>query len=117
MNQVAKERRKHPRQLLDRPIKICLAEGGHYLAGRTKDVSPFGALVELDHPNLLPLGREVKVAVAWNNQAMVSTGSMIAAQIVRNLGHGGRQVVALRFEQPQSLRLNSDESADHFRAA
>lgn len=117
MEATSTDRRQFSRWLLDRPVKICLAKGGHYLPGKTRDVSAGGALLELDYPTLLPLGRTVKIAVAWEKEALVTSSAMIEATVVRNLGHGGRQVIALQFDEPIEVSGTDAAAFEQFRAA
>jgi nitrous oxidase accessory protein NosD len=98
------DRRREGRFALDRPVKVQCLETGRYLAGRTINVSPGGALVEVAHPSLLVPGQRVKLGVSWvRQQAVLAARDMAEATVVRSLGLGPRQSVAVCFDQRQEL--------------
>ena len=80
------DRRNSPRQLLDRPVKLRCEQTGRYLAGRTRDASPAGALIEVDHPSLLVAGQRVSVGIAWSSrQMLLADADLVDATVVRSL--------------------------------
>ena len=63
----------------------CEQTAGKYIPGTTQDVSDGGALLMLEHPRLLV------------------SEEFVEATIVRSLGHGDTQHVAVRYARPQRL--------------
>jgi hypothetical protein len=98
------ERRRDARLALQRPVKIQCAQTGRYLAGRTRDLSAGGALLEVDHPSLLVAGQRLRVGVGWTSQQMLLRQDDLAqATVVRSLALGATQTVAVCFDQRQQL--------------
>ena len=85
---------------------------GKYLVGRTQNLSAAGALVVVDRPSLLVGGQRLQAAIAWNsNQAVIGSRDMFTTTVVRSLGLGRTQHVALQFDHPQPLNLTSTAAA------
>ncbi|MEX0775293.1 MAG: PilZ domain-containing protein [Phycisphaeraceae bacterium] len=102
------DRRKEPRTALSRPVKVRLCDTGRYLTGRTTNLSPGGALLEVDTPSLLVPGQRIALGVAWTDQqTLLHRDELIDATVLRSLGLGGRQNVAIYFEQRQQLALSA----------
>lgn len=102
------ERRRSARHPLARPAKVRCLQTGRYLAARTQNVSSNGALLEIDHPSLLVSGQQVSVAVAWSRRdAVLKRDDMYQATVVRSLGLGGRQHVAVVFAGDIPLALSA----------
>lgn len=98
------DRRQNVRHLLDRPVKLRCKQTGRYLAGRTRDASSTGALIEIDHPSLLVTGQCVSVGIAWSSrQVLLTNTDLVDATVVRSLALTGTQHVAVQFSQPQAL--------------
>jgi hypothetical protein len=92
------ERRRDARLEVTRPVKLQCPETGRYWAGRTCNVSPGGAMVEVAHPSLLVPGQAVKLGVAWTNrQTLLNANDLVDATVVRSLGEGAVQYVAVSF--------------------
>ena len=95
-----KERRRDPRVQVLRPVKTRCAESGKFYAGRMRNVSAGGALLEIDHPSLMVPGQPIRLGVAWaDRQVVLDAGDMIDATVVRSLGRGPTQHVAVQFAQ------------------
>lgn len=100
------ERRRDTRISMDRPVKVQCVMTGRYLPGVTCNVSATGAMLQLNHASLLVQGQRLRVGFAWNDhQAIIQNAQMTDAVVVRSLGIGGRQHVALCFDQRQELEL------------
>lgn len=100
------DRRRDARISMDRPVKVQCVMTGRYLAGATCNVSATGALLQINNASLLVQGQRLRVGFAWNNQmALISNDQMTEAVVVRSLGLGGTQHVALSFDQRQQLDL------------
>ena len=99
------DRRREARTRLIRPVKVrCDQSGARYLAGTTQNVSPDGAMLQLNYPSRLALGQRVRIAIARHrSQSLLNAHEMMDATIVRSLGHGRTQHVAIQFRQAQSL--------------
>ncbi len=80
----------------------CEQTAGKYIPGTTHDVSDGGALLMLDHPRLLTTGQKVQIGI-FNDPArgMLIAEEFVEATIVRSLGHGETQHVAVRYAHPQ----------------
>ena len=100
------ERRRHQRLDLDRPVKLQCEMTGKYLAGRTTDVSPDGVQIELAQSSMLVPGQRVRFGIAWTGrQTVLASDDLTPATVVRCLGLGRRQCVALQFDKTQELQL------------
>ena len=98
------ERRREARREVSQPVKVQCLETGRYLTGRTRNLSAGGALLEVLHPSLLVPGQRLRVGVARNDrQALLTSSEMAEATVVRSLGLGGTQSVAVSFAHPQEL--------------
>lgn len=96
------DRRRHPRAPAEIACKIRRDARALFTPGRTTNVSPGGAAVELLGPRRAEVGE--RVAVAFEHAACPVTRSvhMITATIVRaEPSLGGVQRVALAFDTPQ----------------
>jgi len=101
------ERRRHPRVEVHRPAKLFCGITGRYLGARTCNVSEGGVLLEVNHPSLLVAGQQVRVGIAWNNGALLNADDMSAATVVRSLGLGEAQTVAVKFSRKQQLQATA----------
>jgi len=97
------ERRRDPRISASHAVKIkCDQSAGHFIPGQTHNVSDGGAMLMLEHPRLLTRGQKIQVGIAHNpTQGMLTADDFVEATIVRSLGHGEMQHVAIRYERPQ----------------
>ncbi|MEZ6189949.1 MAG: PilZ domain-containing protein [Phycisphaerales bacterium] len=97
------ERRRDPRIPANHPVKLkCEQTAGKYIPGTTQDVSDGGAMLTLQHPRLLTTGQKVQIGIVNNPmRGMLMTEDFIEATIVRSLGHGDTQHVAVRYARPQ----------------
>ena len=92
------ERRRDPRLDVTRPVKLHCPDTGRYWAGRTCNLSPGGAMVEVAHPSLLVPGQAVQLGVAWTSrQTLLNANDLVDATVVRSLGDGAVQYVAVSF--------------------
>jgi hypothetical protein len=98
------DRRRDPRLEVRRPVKVHCLETGRYLAGTTCNLSPTGAMVEVAHPSLLVPGQRVRVGIAWTTrQTVLNNDDLVDATVVRSLGEGAAQFLAVRFAQRLQL--------------
>lgn len=97
------ERRRDPRISTHRPVKVkCEQTVGKYIAGTTDNISDGGAMLMLDYPRLLTKGQKIQIGIAaYPTTGMLLAEEFIEATIVRSLGHGETQHVAVRYERPQ----------------
>jgi hypothetical protein len=99
-----RERRRHNRNDMCKPAKVYCVETGRYLSGRTSNWSAGGVLVQVDHPSLLVAGQQVRVGIAWDaRRPVLGSADLVSGTVVRSLGLGGQQNVAVRFVQAQPL--------------
>lgn len=102
------ERRRDARTELDRPVKVQCQHTGKYMTGYTRNLSPSGALVQIDHPSLMVPGQRIKVGVAHTRQNVIlKQQEMSPATVVRSMGLGGTQTVALQFDRKQELAASA----------
>ncbi len=98
------ERRVDARTMLKRPIKVRCGTTGRSFGGQTVNLSASGALLEIDHPVRLVAGQPIRVGIAWTRRDVVlEAANLMEARVVRNLGIGGVQKVAVEFAQRQEL--------------
>ena len=99
------ERRTRVRLTLLRPCKVYVPRLGRYLHGSTWNLSPSGALLELDRPVPLEPGDRLFVGVAIKRrQPIFASGDMMGAGILRVLPTDNDSIaVAIHFdrEDPQ----------------
>lgn len=97
------ERRRDPRIPANHPVKLkCEQTAGKYIPGTTQDVSDGGAMLTLQHPRLLTTGQKVQIGIVSSPmRGMLMTEDFVEATIVRSLGHGDTQHVAVRYARPQ----------------
>jgi len=95
------DRRAEPRRALRRPVKLRPEHSAaRYLAGRTQNVSPGGALIELDHAAALHRGDTVRLAIDTQPQAaLLHADRMVQATVLRR----DDQHVAVRFAERQAV--------------
>lgn len=95
------ERRRDPRYALERPVKLqCDQTGARYLPGQMVNISSGGALLTVDHPKHLQMGQEIRLAIASSmHQALLEADDAVTGVVIRCLGCGETQHVAVRFHQ------------------
>jgi len=102
------ERRRDNRILMDRPVKVQCEMTGKYLSAQMQNISATGMLMEIQHPSLLVQGQRLRVGIAWNDQsAILASNNMLQAVVVRSAGLGGRQHVAVHFDERLSLEMKA----------
>ncbi len=94
------DRRKFERLSVNRGVKLRCELTGRYLTGQTVDLSAGGAMIEVAHPSLLVPGQRVRFA-SEPAQPVIRSDDMLEATVVRCLGIGRRQRVAVQFDQTQ----------------
>ncbi len=86
-------------------MKLLAVDTGRFLSAKAQNISSTGMLLTVNNPSLLVPGQRVQVAVAWSSgQVVVRRQDMTEATVLRSLGHGGSQSVAVQFEQPMELQ-------------
>jgi hypothetical protein len=99
-----KERRHDARLVAARPVRVECPQTGRRFSGRTRDVSAGGALLEVDHPCLLVPGQPLRLGIAWTaRQTVLRREDLLEAVVVRSLGNGPKQTVAISFSQRLQL--------------
>jgi hypothetical protein len=93
-----KERRHDARLAVARPVRVECPQTGRRFSGRTRDVSASGAMLEVDHPCLLVPGQPLRLGIAWTaRQTVLRREDLLDAVVVRSLGKGPMQTVAISF--------------------
>lgn len=91
---------------LTRPVKVQCLITGRYVAGNTENVSAGGALLVVNHPSVMVPGQRVRVGIADHPRAALLTQESFSdATVIRSLGMGGSQRLAIQFDQPQALAI------------
>ncbi len=99
-----RDRRRHVRMPLERPVKVRSGVTGRYIAGRTVDISDGGCLLRLEGFHHLAAGQSVRVGIAYRpGQSLLLADDMLEGTVVRRLGHGDTQHVAITFENANTL--------------
>jgi len=98
-----RERRRHPRLPLRRPVKLRVDGTGQFLSGDSVDVSAGGARVRLTRRAPLAPGQAVALVVAEPGEAVVASGRLAAAVVRRAENAGDGAEVAVQFLEPQAL--------------
>ena len=102
---LGEDRRDHPRTPLERPCKLRPVGGVRFATGLTRDVSPAGALVEVEATRPIHAGDTIELLVAWTAGGLVRREDTISARVVRSEGSSERQRVALSFADEGVARL------------
>ena len=99
------ERRRDRRYVLDRPVKFqCDQAGTRYLTGHTVNISAGGAMLTVEHPQHIQLGQEVKLSIASiAHQPLLEADDALTGTVIRCLGCGDTQHLAIRFHKPQRI--------------
>lgn len=103
------DRRQFPRADLNRPCKIFLPAAARFLAGRTRNLSAGGALVEIDGPRDLKPGDTLELGIAWSNRALLPADALIEAKVVRHVASlilpdgTTRRTIGVRFDHTSAL--------------
>ena len=102
------ERRHTARRPVSRPTKLRCTQTGKYMAGRTRNVSASGAMLEVFLPSMLITGQRLEIGIAWqHHQALLGADELTKATVVRSLGMGGIQHVAIQFDEPMALAASA----------
>ena len=98
------DRRRAARVKVCRPVKLQCTATGKYYRGRTKDLSIDGVWLEADHPSGFAVGQTVRVGIAWSDRhSVLNASGMPHGTVVRCLGLGAQQHLAVHFQHPQVL--------------
>jgi len=99
------ERRRDRRYALTRPVKLqCDQMGVKFLPGAMVNISAGGAMLTVDYTQRLQLGQEVRLAIASvAHQALLTADEALNGTVIRSLGCGGTQHVAIRFHKPHQI--------------
>jgi c-di-GMP-binding flagellar brake protein YcgR len=101
---LSRDRRRHLRVPCEKSVKLRCGVTGKYLAGESVDLSDGGCLLRLDAHVRVEPGRPVRVGIAHRRTAgLIRADDMIEGTIVRRLGHGGMQHVAVSFQNVSAL--------------
>jgi PilZ domain len=97
------DRRRHPRQILQRPCKVFDPRGRRYLNAQTSDISGGGALIDL--PRLIDLrpGDKVYLGIALKRRdQFLRADEMLESHVVRAVQTvDDHTALAVEFRMPQ----------------
>jgi hypothetical protein len=100
---VCTERRRFERVPCARPCKVLHPASMRYMAARTLDFSPGGALLELSQHRPLRSGDRVDVMIDWDQRGVVGRETTREAVVVRTgEPEGLRQRVGVAFLAEQA---------------
>lgn len=100
------ERRRHERWEIKRSCKVLHSPTLRYMAAKTRDFCPGGAMLELSQHRQLAIGDRVDVLVDWDETGIVSKQAMVAATVVRaGEREGLRQRIGIAFDHEQAITL------------
>jgi c-di-GMP-binding flagellar brake protein YcgR len=99
----AHERRRFARQLIRQPVKVQCQLTGRYLGGQTEDLSAGGVRMWLSCPSLLVPGQRVKIAIDSAQRGLLQAADMVDATVVRSLGDGTGQHLAVHFDHTLAM--------------
>ena len=98
------ERRRYARLSLERPVKVRCLTTGRYFAGNTQNLSSGGALIHVEHPSVMISGQRIRVGIAQNpRQVLLTDQDFSDATVIRALGMGDSQQLAVQFDHLQQL--------------
>lgn len=102
------DRRRHVRELVDRPCKLFHRPSLRFWAGRTTDLSDGGALLSFESPRAPEPGDAIDVVIAWSDRPVLPGDSLVRSEVVRvGDAKGDRHQVAVRFDRPLSARARA----------
>lgn len=90
-----RDRRQHTRHPLERPAKIFCPATGRFLAGRTRNISAGGVLIEVDVTESIGAGDEIQLTIAFGDRFIVPMSELVPASIVRTSAADDASSVAL----------------------
>ncbi len=92
------ERRRDPRVVVDRVVRVRVPMTGRFMVGHTVDVGPRGALVRLGRTERLAAGQRVRVGLADGPGQPISSHDMLSGTVIRSGLTQGHAEVAVRFD-------------------
>lgn len=101
------DRRAYPRTLCHRPVKLQTGAGGRYFAGRTRDLSAGGALIQLTSPARVIAGDHLRIGFAADNQPLVASTDLVSAVVVRAFDADSGRYLAVSFSQSQPALVST----------
>ncbi|MCZ6835983.1 MAG: PilZ domain-containing protein [Planctomycetota bacterium] len=104
------DRRRHPRNELERPCRIADPRTGKFLHGTTCNYSRSGVLIRIHRSCAFTLGETLSIGIAFDErQGFMQARDMMEAKIIRALGTpNGETMVALEYTQAQIPLQDSD---------
>ena len=107
MSPIRADRRVEPRTEVKCPCKVFDQRTGKYIAGSTWNVSPSGALVQVDRPLKVAPGDRLYVGIAFKRrQGMLFHAEMTEAVVVRSVLTADEHLaVAVRLLEPMSVEI------------
>lgn len=98
------ERRRFYRLSVSRPLKLQCQQTGRYHAGRSRNISDGGMLVEIANPNLLVSGQRIRVSRPVESvHGLIQGEQLLWATVVRSTALDRGQLVGLCFDEVQSM--------------
>ncbi len=111
------ERRVFPRFDISRPCKVYHPASGRFIAGRTRNLSAGGALVEIDTPRDFTPGDTLELAIAWTRRAVLPADALVEAKVVRTVASLAlpdgtvRRILGIAFAQAEPIARELVEAA------
>lgn len=113
----APDRRGFPRFEVSRPCKAFHPATGRFIAGRTRNLSAAGAMIDLDSPRELGEGERIELAIAWSRRAVLPADALVEATVVRTIATirlpdgTVRRTLGVRFAKAEEIARELLEAA------
>ncbi len=106
LTEASAERRRFPREPLDRSAKLFHTPSLRYAQAQTLDLSGGGVLIEARLVRAVFPGDPVRIAIDWLGEGVVGGGEMIEARVIRAEAEAdGVRRIALAFNEPIAERV------------
>lgn len=104
-----RDRRKHERHPLERPAKLFCPDSGRFLAGRTRNISAGGVLVEVDGCDPLQSGDEVLMTIAFGDRFIVPMSELVPCSVIRAVrdGCGANATLAIAYDNATETAISA----------
>jgi hypothetical protein len=100
-----RDRRKHTRHPLERPAKLFCPKSGRFLAGRTRNISAGGVLVEVDVTESIGAGDAILLTIAFGDRFIVPMTELVPGSIVRTSAADGSVSIGLAIAYDNSTEM------------
>lgn len=111
-NAAEADRRRSPRRVAVRPVKVFLSEKARYTPAVSSNVSDGGALLRLDRERAIRIGDRVSIAIDWGRSGLIPHQSMKEARVLRVIPIDcHHQAVAVRYDEAAEPAMPAAQAA------